>query len=93
MGDGRILERTAVFIDTLSAACRLPVQGKQTETAGIHTKILKYNQQSGQLICKNGLAAFFLQKMEVLQRQQRRKSSISEYILTVIRTQKKCLQR
>ena len=25
------------------------------------------NQQSGQLICKNGLAALFLQKMEVLQ--------------------------
>lgn len=39
MGDGRIWERTAVFIDTLSAACRLPVQGNQTETVGIHTKI------------------------------------------------------
>lgn len=39
MGDGRILEWTAVFIDTLSAACRLPVQGNQTETVGIHTKI------------------------------------------------------
>lgn len=59
MGDGRILERTAVFIDTLSAACRLPVQGNQTETTGIHTKIKKCNQQYGQLICKNGLAVLF----------------------------------
>lgn len=50
MGDGRILKRMAVFIDTLSAACRLPVQGNQTEIAGIHTKIKKCNQQSGQLI-------------------------------------------
>ena len=41
MGDGRILERTAVFIDTLSAACRLPVQGNRTKTVGIHTKIKK----------------------------------------------------
>ena len=38
MDDGRILERTAGFIDTLSAACRLPVQGNQTETAGIHSE-------------------------------------------------------
>jgi hypothetical protein len=50
MGDGRILKRMAVFIDTLSAACRLPVQGNQTEIAGIHTKIKKCNQQSEQLI-------------------------------------------
>ena len=67
MVDGRILEWTAGFIDTLPAACRLPVQGNRTEKAGIHTKIKKCNQQSGQLICKNGLAALFLQKMEVLQ--------------------------
>ena len=38
MGDGRILEWTAGFIDTLSAVCRLPVQGNQTEIAGIHTE-------------------------------------------------------
>ena len=38
MGDGRILEWTAVFIDTLSAACRLPVQDNQMETAGIHSE-------------------------------------------------------
>jgi len=38
MGDGRILEWTAGFIDTLFAACRLPVQGNQTEIAGIHTE-------------------------------------------------------
>ena len=38
MGDGRILEWTAGFIDTLSAACRLPVQGNQTETTGIRTE-------------------------------------------------------
>ena len=67
MGDGRILEWTAGFIDTLFAACRLPVQGNRTKIVGIHTKIQKGNQQSGQLICKNGLAALFLQKMEVLQ--------------------------
>lgn len=67
MVDGRILEWTAGFIDTLFAACRLPVQGNRTKIVGIHTKIKKCNQQSGQLICKNGLAALFLQKMEVLQ--------------------------
>ena len=50
MGDGRILEWTAAFIDTLSAACRLPVQGNQMEIVGIHTKIKKCNQQFGQLI-------------------------------------------
>lgn len=50
MGDGRILKWKAGFIDTLSAACRLPVQGNQTKTVGIHTKIKKCNQQSGQLI-------------------------------------------
>ena len=50
MVDGRILEWTAGFIDTLPAACRLPVQGNRTEIAGIHTKIKKCNQQSGQLI-------------------------------------------
>ena len=38
MGDGRILEWTAGFIDTLSAVCRLPVQGNQTEIAGIPTE-------------------------------------------------------
>ncbi len=38
MGDGRILEWTAGFIDPLPAACRLPVQGNQTETAGIHSE-------------------------------------------------------
>ena len=43
MGDGRILERTAVFIDTLSAACRLPVQGNRTETVDIYTKNQKCN--------------------------------------------------
>lgn len=43
MGDGRILEWTAGFIDTLSAACRLPVQGNQTKTADSHTKIKKCN--------------------------------------------------
>ena len=62
MGDGRILERTAVFIDTLSAACRLPVQGNRTETVDIYTKNQKCNQQSGQLICRNGLAALFFSK-------------------------------
>ena len=41
MGDGRILEWTAGFIDTLPAACRLPVQGNRTKTVGIHTKIKK----------------------------------------------------
>ena len=50
MGDGRLLEWTAGFIDTLSAACRLPVQSNRTKTVGIHTKIKKCNQQSGQLI-------------------------------------------
>ena len=50
MGDGRILEWTAGFIDTLFAACRLPVQGNRTKIVGIHTKIKKCNQQSGQLI-------------------------------------------
>ena len=39
MGDGRILEWTAGFIETLSAACRLPVQGNRTKTVGIYTKI------------------------------------------------------
>ena len=39
MGDGRILEWTAGFIDTLFAACHLPVQGNRTKTVGIHTKI------------------------------------------------------
>ena len=62
MGDGRILEWTAGFIDTLPAACRLPVQGNRTKIVGIHTKIQKGNQQSGQLICKNGLPAFFYPK-------------------------------
>lgn len=50
MGDGRILEWTAGFIYTLFAACRLPVQGNRTKIVGIHTKIKKCNQQSGQLI-------------------------------------------
>ena len=47
MGDGRVLEKTAGFIDTLSAACRLPVQGNQTETAGIHTKIKNVSNSLG----------------------------------------------
>lgn len=69
MGDGRILEWTAGFIDTLPAACRLPVQGNRTKTVGIHTKIQKGNQQSGQLICKMDYL-LFLPKMEVLQWQR-----------------------
>ena len=47
MGDGRILKWKAGFIDTLSAACRLPVQGNQTETAGIHTKIKNVTNSLG----------------------------------------------
>ena len=55
MGDGRILEWTAGFIDTLSATCRLPmyeITKTDCESLAIcnHTKIKKCNQQSGQLI-------------------------------------------
>ena len=32
------LKQIQIFIDTLSAVCRLPVQGNQTEIAGIHTE-------------------------------------------------------
>ena len=38
MGDGRILEWTAGFIDTLFAACHLPVQGNRTKTQETYNK-------------------------------------------------------
>ena len=59
MGDGRILEWTAGFIDTLFAACRLPVQGNRTKIVGIHTKIKKSNQPAGLLILKGIRGVFF----------------------------------
>lgn len=92
MGDGRILEWTAGFIDTLPAACRLPVQGNRTKTVGIHTKIQKGNQQSGQLICKNGLPAFFTQNGGFTMAAMKKIINIKVY-LTVIRTQKKYLPK
>lgn len=39
MGGRQDFEWTAGFIDTLFAACRLPVQGNRTKIVGIHTKI------------------------------------------------------
>ena len=55
MGDGRILEWTAGFIDTLSATCRLPVH-EYFQVSGVSKSRLTDNIEKRIIIIRGGIS-------------------------------------